>query len=269
MRLRVRFPLLPLCGLLAITIAAHGKLHVPAGIDATPWDELLGKYVDERGLVAYAAWKANPQDVQRLDAFVGEFARAEGLPARGAEEIASLINAYNAFTVRWILQNYPTESIRELDESWSKARWNVGGQVVSLDAIEHESLRPLFGWRVHATIVCAARSCPPLQRYAYTAENLARQTDDAFRAWLAREDLNQFDPAAQVARVSPIFKWFKSDFVERGALGRVLEQFGPERYRGFFVSQRYSVEYRAYDWGLNDQGDHGRHYRRGFLGRLF
>lgn len=258
-----------MCGILALAGAAHGKLHVPAGIDVAPWEELLGRYVDERGLVAYVAWKDSPQDVQRLDTFLAEFARTEGTAARGAEEIAALINAYNAFTIRWILQNYPTDSIRELDDSWSKARWNVGGQVVSLDAIEHENLRLLFGWRVHATIVCAARSCPPLQRHAYTAGNLQSRTDEAFRAWLGRDDLNQFDPVARVARVSPIFKWFKSDFVERGALGSVLERFGPSRYQEFFAGRNYGVEYRDYDWGLNDQGDRGRNYRRGFFGRLF
>lgn len=261
--------LLWMCGVLAFAGAAHGKLRVPAGIDVAPWEELLRRYVDERGLVAYAAWKASPQDVQRLDMFLSEFARTGGTGAQGAEEIAALINAYNVFTIRWILQNYPTDSIRELDNSWNKARWNVGGQVVSLDAIEHENLRPLFGWRVHATIVCAARSCPPLQRHAYTADNLVRQTEKAFRTWLGRDDLNQFDSVARVARVSPIFKWFKSDFVERGALSNVLERFGPSRYQELFAGQSYSVEYRDYDWGLNDQGDRGRNYRRGFFGRLF
>ncbi|MDE3084898.1 MAG: DUF547 domain-containing protein, partial [Verrucomicrobiota bacterium] len=148
-------------GAAASTAAAAPTVEVPAGIDHAPWDTLLKKYVNDRGLVAYGPWKANAADLKTLDDYLARFAAPARPAASGNEEIASLINAYNAFTIRWILTNYPTESIRELDDSWGKARWNVGGRTVSLNEIEHKNLRPLYGWRVHATIVCAARSCPP------------------------------------------------------------------------------------------------------------
>ncbi|MBI2517027.1 MAG: DUF547 domain-containing protein [Opitutae bacterium] len=267
--LRAGFALAATLLALGTTEASATTIRVPAGIDSAGWDRLLAKYVDARGLVAYGAWKANTADVQRLDDFIAVHARSDGAEAQGDEAVATLINAYNAFTIRWILQHYPTESIRELDGSWNKARWNISGRTVSLDEIEHQNLRPLYGWKVHAMIVCAARSCPPLQARAYTKENLATLTAEAYQAWLAREDLNQFEPAVRIVRVSPIFKWFKSDFAERGSLDIVLERFGPERFRKFLVSRCYAVEYRDYDWGLNDQGDRGRNYRPGILGRLF
>ncbi|MBI2497829.1 MAG: DUF547 domain-containing protein [Opitutae bacterium] len=150
-----------------------------------------------------------------------------------------------------------------------QARWNIGGATVSLDEIEHKNLRPLFGWKVHATIVCAARSCPPLVNEAYTAANLVALTERAYRGWLAREDLNQFDEAAGAVRISPIFKWFKHDFTGDGELITLLLNYGPERSRTLLTGKKFSVDYLDYDWGLNDQGNQGRDYRPGFLKRLF
>ena len=253
---------------LALALPA-ADLNVPAGIDPAPWDALLKKYVDARGLVAYRQWKSSATDLKNLDDFIAAYAKTGEPVASGAEKIAALINAYNAITIRWILQNYPTESIRELDGSWDKARWNIGGATVSLDEIENKNLRPLYGWRVHATIVCAARSCPPLVNEAYTTPNLVTLTEQAYRGWLAREDLNQFDETAGAVRVSPIFKWFKSDFTGDGEPATVWEKFGPAKRQAFLARRNFSVDYLDYNWGLNDQGGRGRDYRPSIFKRLF
>lgn len=254
--------------LLTATAPAAPTLRVPAGIDHTTWDILLKEYVDSRGLVDYARWSKAAPDRAALFRYVSEFSRTDGEPAVGDEEIASLINAYNAFTVLWILRNYPTPSIRELDDSWGEARWGVGGRAVSLDEIEHKNLRPLYGWKVHAAIVCAARSCPPLQRHAFTAGNLATMTDRSYRAWLGREDLNEFDPAAGKAKVSAIFKWFAGDFAGEGELAAVLEKYAPPAMTAFLRRRTYSVEYLDYHWGLNDQSANGADYDLGFAKML-
>ncbi|MFA6963080.1 MAG: DUF547 domain-containing protein [Opitutaceae bacterium] len=247
---------------------AAPTVEVPAGIDHAPWDALLKKYIDERGLVAYAKWKAEAADMKALDDYLARLAVPATTPAKGREEIAGLINAYNAFTIRWILPNYPTESIRKLDDSWGKARWTIGGHVVALDEIEHKNLRPLYGWRVHAIIVCAARSCPPLQTTAYTAENLWPLTEQAYHAWLSRDDLNRYDPKTGRVDISPIFKWFKDDFTGTGELSVVLAKFGPEKLGAFFQKADFKVDYMDYHWGLNDQGGLGKDYRHGLLGRF-
>lgn len=250
-------------------LAAAPTVSVPSGIDPAPWAALLKKHVNDRGLVAYAAWKNNPADTAALDTFIGKFADAAAKPATGGAEIAALINVYNALTIRWILQNCPTESIRELDNSWGKARWQIGGRAVSLDEIEHKNLRPLYGWKVHATIVCAARSCPPLQREAYTDSHLASLTGRAYRAWLGREDLNRFDPGAKSVAVSPIFKWFKGDFTDAGGLKEVLAEYGPAKFGDFFRRGDFTTSYLDYHWGLNDVGSRGANYRPSMFKRLF
>ena len=261
--------LLALWGLGIVQMVAAPTVSVAAGIDHATWDTLLGKYVDARGLVAYAKWKADAADLKALDDYLARFAAAPATAAKGDEEIAAFINVYNAITIRWILTNYPTESIRTLDNSWSKARWTVGGRTVSLDEIEHKNLRPLYGWKVHATIVCAARSCPPLQNTAFTAANVAALTERAYRAWLARSDLNRFDPVAKRAEVSSIFKWFKDDFNGAGEILRLLAQWGPDKFKSFFQQGDFKIDYMDYHWGLNDQGGLGKDYSPSLWGRLF
>ncbi len=73
-------------------------------------------------------------------------------------------------------------------------RHDIGGGKASLDDIENGTVRPLLGYRAHAVLVCAARSCPPLQRFAYAPSHLDEQIDTAYRSRLARNDLNRFFP---------------------------------------------------------------------------
>jgi hypothetical protein len=254
---------------LLLPLGAAPTINVPAGIDTKSWDVLLKKYVNDQGFVAYEKWKNDAADMKALDAFLDRYAPEPAQPAKGTEEIAALINAYNAFTIRWILKDYPTESIRALKDSFDGARWESGGRTVSLDEIEHKNLRPLIGWKVHATIVCAARSCPPLQREAFTAENLDALIEQSYRAWLAREDLNRFEPAANRAEVSPIFKWFKGDFTGEGELAKVLARYAPDRHRAFLERPGVKIDYLDYDWGLNDQSGRGANFRAGWIDRLF
>src|SRR5438132_1384148 len=150
----------------------------------------------------YRAWKTNQTDISALDDYLKQFATEIEKPAQGIEKAATSVNAYNAFVLRWILSNYPTESIWQLKDSFSGKRNEIGGRKVSLDDIEHGTLRPLIGYRAHAALVCAARSCPPLQRFAYTAEKFEEQTDPAHRAWLTREDLNRFLPNEKKVEIS-------------------------------------------------------------------
>src|SRR5258708_17764881 len=98
-----------------------------------------------------------------------------------------------------------------LQNSFNARRHDIGGRKASLDDIENTTLPPLLGYRAHAVLVCAARSCPALQRFAYTASQLDQQIDAAYRAWLARDDLNQFLPAQTTGCASRIFNWVKRD----------------------------------------------------------
>lgn len=236
----------------------------PAGAHHEVWDQLLKKYVDDKGLVAYGKWKANAADRQALDKYLAQFAVA-GPKAEGKDLQASAINAYNAFAIQWILQNYPTESIQALDDSFSRKAHLVGGTKIALDDIEHGTLRPILGYRTHAALVCCARSCPPLQRTAYTPGEVNKQIDTAYTTWLAREDLNKYNPSGNAVEISSIFKWFHQDFEAAGGVPKILGQYGPPSGRAFLAKGSYKISFLPYRWGLNDQGGRGENYSKANL----
>jgi hypothetical protein len=256
-------------GLIFVAINARAQtgehVHVRSGINHNEYDQLLKKYVNEEGLVNYGAWKQNAEDLSALDEYLHQFAAKADNTAQGNEKAASLVNAYNASVLRWILSYYPTESIWQLKDSFSAKRHEIGGRKVSLDDIEHGTLRPLIGYRTHTVLVCAARSCPPLQRFAYRADKFDEQGDVAYHAWLARDDLNKFLPGEKKAEISNIFKWFKEDFDKAGGVQKVLGRYAPQSVREFAASGKYDIKYIPYNWGLNDQGPHGRNYTRAQL----
>lgn len=237
-------------------------IEVPSGIDHTAWTRLLQTYVDDRGLVDYAKWKASEPDRRALRDYLAQFAPPAGAhPAEKAEKAASLVNAYNAFTISWILDHYPVESIQSLPASFKGARHRIGGRDVSLDQIEHQTLRPEHGFLVHPVVVCAARSCPPLGREAIRRESFVDQTSYAMLRWLSREDLNRFDVAGRRADISMIFDWYAEDFEkEKGGLRGVLSLYAPDPARAYVLDPTTKIGYLKYDWGLNDQGPHGRKY---------
>jgi hypothetical protein len=253
-------------GVVACTKAQSGEnVDVRAGINHDEFDRLLKKYVNEQGLVNYGAWKQNAADVSALDEYLKQFAEKAENPAQGNEKAASLVNAYNAFVLQWILKNYPPESIWQLKDSFGGKRNDIGGRKVALNDIEHGTLRPLIGYRAHAVLVCAARSCTPLQRFAYTADKFDEQDDTAYRAWLARDDLNKFLSSEKKVEISSIFNWFKADFDRAGSIPKILARYAPLPVREFAASGNYEIRYVPYNWGLNDQGPHGRHYSRAQL----
>jgi hypothetical protein len=256
----------------AFSVPAHAQqnqtgenVEVRSGINHGDYDRLLKKYVDERGLVNYSGWKENQADLRALDDYLKQFAGKIGNPAQGNEKAAALVNAYNAFMLQWILKNYPTESVWSLKDSFTAKRIDIGGHSVSFNDIENGALRPLLGYRVNSVLVCAARSCPPLRRSAYSADKFDEQDDHAFRTWLAREDLNRFLPNERKAEVSSIFKWFKGDFDNAGGASTILGRYAPQTARDFAASGKYDVKYISYNWGLNDQGPHGRNYGKANL----
>jgi len=238
---------------------ASKAVQIRAGIDHSTWDRLLGTYVDRQGRVAYRRWKASVADREALKRYLLDLAAASP-PAEGDERGASLVNAYNALTVSWVLENFPTDSIRSLPDSFTAPRRTIGGEKVSLDAIEKAALLPQFGYRIHAVVSCASRSCPPLGDDALTAQDLDAALDAGMRRWLAREDLNRFLPEQEKVKISEVFRWYEKDFERAGGIPEVLAKYAPPRYRDFLAKGDYEIDYLDYDWGLNDQEGRGARY---------
>ena len=224
----------------------------PAALDSAPWGELLSKYVDARGLVSYARWKADAADRGRLAGYLAQFAPRSPAPLGAEEKVAILINAYNAFIVADVLDRYPVDGVGSIPGIFTAESHAIGGGRYSLDEIEHTAVR-LGGYRVHAALVCASRSCPPLDRRSYAASDLAAHEGERMRAWMARSDLYRFEPAKNTVFLPKYFDWYRADF-EVAGIARVLAEYAPERYREWLSRGKFRVEFLDYDWKLNDRG---------------
>jgi len=109
--------------------------------------------------------------------------------------------------------------------------------------------------------LCAARSCPPLRREAYVAGRLDEQLDANVREWLANPALNQCLPDKDEVIVSPIFKWYGKDFESYpGGLRAFLLKHGPSHATEKLKNTQFTIAFKTYRWGLNDQADRGKGY---------
>ncbi len=216
--------------------------------DQSDWAAILQQHVTPEHSVNYKALKEH--DRAALDRYVQSLAAPWPAMSPDARK-AALINAYNALTILWIVQNYPVESIWRTKKPFTDKRHTVDGKKVSLDDIETElrSKDP----RIHAALVCAARSCPPLRREPYSAERVNRQLDDNMREWLSMPDRNRFDKAGNTAYISKIFDWYGKDFDRLGGVRAVLAKYVP-------ASKAMKIKYQDYRWGLNDTSDLGSNY---------
>jgi hypothetical protein len=208
------------------------------------WDALLQQYVNAIGKVNYRGLLAEGPRLQAyLDALAAQ-APDQSWPRD--EKLAYWINAYNAFTVKLILDHYPLASILDLHggKTWD-VRWiELGGQTYSLNQIEHEIIRPQFREpRIHFAVNCAAVSCPPLLNRAWTAARLEADLERQTEKFINNPAYNQLSAAA--VRVSKIFEWYAEDF---GGLIAYLNRYGAEP-----IDAGAQVSFLEYDWRLNGQ----------------
>ncbi len=230
-------------------------------IEHDGWGRLLETYVSNKGEVDYAAWKAKPVDVRALDDYLAELGRADtALPASHEAVLAYWINAYNALTVRGILREYPTTSIRNHTRWFGYHIWRdfqliVGEDRHSLEGIEHQILRSMGEPRIHFAIVCASAGCPPLRDEAYVAERLEQQLAENAREFLRRPGNFRADAAARRIYLSQILQLFAGDFgPDQSAILRAIAPYLPDdESRQLAISGRVVVSYLEYDWSLNEQ----------------
>lgn len=183
------------------------------------------------------------------------------------EQLAFLINAYNAYTVDLILTKYPDlTSIKELggaiESPWQKEFIPLLGQTLSLDNIEHDMIRGSGRYndpRIHFGVNCASIGCPPLLNEAFTGDKVDAQLDGATKAFLTDRSRNFVE--GDVVTVSKIFDWYRGDF-EAGwrdaiDLGEFLALYGDslglnEEQSAGLAAGEYDIEFSDYDWRLND-----------------
>jgi hypothetical protein len=227
--------------------------------DHGAWDALLKKNVVVLEGGKASQFRYEEVDRKALQSYLKTLSGVSEKEFNGwskEEQMAFLINAYNAFTVEKILTRYP--DIRSI--------WDFGkifgnpfkdeffmllGRKMSLDGIEHGLLRKNYREpRVHFAVNCASVGCPMLREEAYAAARLERQLEEQAVRFLSDRSRNRYRDGR--LEVSKIFDWFKDDFEPRQAyFVRYAKALG---YPGGEVP----LTFLDYDWSLNDSRSSSR-----------
>ena len=218
------------------------------------WDQLVKAHVKANGLVDY---KGFIREKPKLESYLKLL--SENAPDRSKwsknEQLAYWINAYNAYTVKLIVDFYPTKSIRDLGpklkiplikDVWHYKFFKIAGVDMSLDEVEHGILRKEFDEpRIHFAINCASISCPPLLNEAFVAEKLEAQLTKVSIAFINDPVRNKL--GTQSVQLSSIFSWFTSDFTKKGTLIEFLNKYSKVK-----ISPNAKISFLDYNWNLNE-----------------
>lgn len=226
-----------------------------ARVDHRLWDEFLGTYVQpgDDGItrVAYAA--AARVDAQMLRPYLDALQAVDPATLGRDEQMAYWINLYNAATVDLILQSPTVESIRSIGTlslgPWDRKILTVNGMQLSLNAIEHGILRPIWrDVRIHYAVNCASIGCPNLATTSYSGDRLSAMLDAAATSYINHP--RGFARVDGRLIASSIYNWYGVDW---GSTTEILAH--ARRYANSatlaMLADATTIDGYAYDWSLN------------------
>lgn len=218
------------------------KVGIPS-FSHKSFDKLLSKHVTNTGKVDYRGLLA---DKKALDSYLKLLsANPPNKNWSQKKQLAYWINAYNAFTLKMIIDNYPVGSIMDLHNGkpWDVKWIKIGKETYSLNNIENDIIRPKYKEpRIHFAVNCAAKSCPPLSNEAYTNRNLEKLLERNTKAFINNKKYNTLEE--DMVNLSKIFEWYGVDF--DGVLNYV------QKYSTTQVADDAKIGFKEYDWSLNE-----------------
>ena len=227
------------------------------------WDALLRKHVVvlDGGKASQLRYVGIAQERPALKHYLDTLSKVSETDFNAwskPEQMAFLINAYNAYTVEKILTRYPNiRSIWDFGKFFGNPFrdefFTLLGRKFSLDRIEHETLRPRYKEpRVHYAVNCASVGCPMLREEAYIAVRLDEQLEAQANRFLSDRSRNRARDGR--LEVSKIFDWFKEDFEPRNRYfsryAAVLADNAQDHDK--IVAGVLPLSFLDYDWSLND-----------------
>jgi hypothetical protein len=226
------------------------------------WDALLKKHVAvlDGGKASQLRYAGLAADRAVLKAYLAELSGVQERDFAAwpqAQQMAFLINAYNAFMAEKVLTRYPgIKSVWDFGKLFGNPFkdefFSLLGRKASLDWIEHETLRKRYREpRIHYAVNCASVGCPMLREEAYLAARLERQLAEQERRFLSDRSRNRL--SGERLEVSKIFDWFKEDFEPRSAyFAKHAHLLADEPGRKLVVDGRAALTFLDYDWSLNE-----------------
>jgi len=212
-------------------------------------DETLARNV-KSGFVDYDGIRTEPV----FEAFIKQLAITKpGALTNQQQELAFFINAYNALAIQGVLDGASPSSWWGRRTFFKRISFDVLGEKMTLEALEHGKIIPLGDPRIHFAIVCASLSCPRLSGQAYRPDTLNEQLHNAAVQFINDPTRNRFDPERRIAFLSKIFDWYSDDFVNAGgSLQRYLARFTTDaKTEDLLRKDGFEIRFTEYDWNLN------------------
>ncbi len=190
------------------------------------------------------------------------------------ERLAFWINLYNVLAIHGVIALGIAESVMEVPSFFSVVAYRVGDTVLTLDDMENGVLRrnaphpatkrPLFkdgdprlaycpsvvDPRIHAALVCASASCPPVA--FYDADRIADQLDAASDNYVAADVV--VDETAQTVRIPITFRYYSQDFGGTEGIQSFILEHARDAHRAALdaaFGAGFPFDYHRYDWSLN------------------
>jgi len=249
------------------------------------YNSLLNRYVKD-ARVNYEGFISSMAEFETFLRALGSVDEDDFESWREEQKLAFWINAYNAFTIKAIIDHYPikrsfslvgifyapSNSILQIKGVWTKLQFRAAGRMVTLDEIEHQILRKKFNEpRIHMAINCASVSCPDLSNEAYTADKLEEQLAYASASFVNNPDKGVYvNEQRGEVKFSKIFKWFGDDFIanyggsklfnsyslkENAVLNFASDYLESQQTKEYLMSNKLKIGDLGYDWHLNEQKD--------------
>ncbi|WP_109098103.1 DUF547 domain-containing protein [Aquimarina sp. AU58] len=231
--------------LVLFAILSLNQIQSQNSFDHILWDQALLLNVSDDGKVDYNGFMRDSSQLYRYFKQLSDNPPQENWTRE--EKLAYWINAYNAYTIKLVIDSYPLKSIKDLEDPWGKKFFKIDGVWYSLGELEHKILRKFGDPRIHFAINCASISCPVVWNRAYTADNLNSALDSQTEKFINDPTRNTITKDKVI--VSKIFSWYKRDFKVNG--GDVKDFIN--RYAAIKIEKQPKKGYKEYNWGLNEQ----------------
>lgn len=271
-KMRYALQLLPLAILLSVSQLAQAAFDHNYPV----FDQLLTKHVkwNPAGTATAVNYDGFKKDRAVLGGVLKELSAVTQAQFDGFsrdQQLAFLINAYNAFTVELILTKYPDlDSIKDLGglftgSPWSKNFFSLLGEKRTLDWVEHKQIRESGKFnepRIHFVVNCASVGCPALGPQALTPSNLQASLEDGTKRFFSDRTRNFYDPSDKELRITKLLDWYENDFTKghqginsvKGFLARYANQLSDDpAVQKQIKNSALDYDFSDYDWSLNKQ----------------
>jgi hypothetical protein len=248
------------------------------GFSHGAFEDLLRRFV-RNDRVDYAAWHADRQAIAQLDSYLAAVAAyspenaPERFPVRNDAK-AYWLHIYNALVIRAVLDHWPLASVNDVKAPlevvqgygfFYRLGFVVGGKKINLYDIEHDKvLKQSNDPRAHFVLNCASSSCPVIRPSLPTGDALEPFLEKATQEFIGNPRNVSIDHTNKKLRLSQIFEWYPSDFindlrrraipVNNGIVDYLIDAapaaLKPELRR----AASYPIEYVDYDWNINKAG---------------